>query len=142
MGVLEITVTKWDDYNPRKDQKAASWYRFDNRFPLDPKFFEFSNDQKMVWIYILSECSVRMEGKMKMNESLCAAILRIDPKLVSSTLQRYESLNLITIVRDVLDESSDSEDLAESPNIDCTGREQRGNTDCTGREQTTYPSGS
>lgn len=52
-----LSFKNWEKFNTRKDIVAPRWFAFQNSFFEDPKFFYFSNDEKIVFLYLLCEAS-------------------------------------------------------------------------------------
>lgn len=94
---MKVEIVNWEKYNPRPryDVKSASWFRCQNNFVTDPDFFDLSNDQKMIWIYLCCEASAKMAASIKINPNLIASILKVDATVVRSTLEAYENTGLI-----------------------------------------------
>lgn len=97
-----ICISSWEKYNPRKrgDTKSSSWFRCQNSFVTDPDFFDYSNDQKMIWIYLLAEASAKMSAEIKINPSLVASVLRIDTPLVIETIEAFQNSGFLTFSAD------------------------------------------
>lgn len=95
-----ICISSWEKYNPRprKDVKSSSWFRCQNTFVTDPDFFDYSNDQKMIWICLCSEASARMSAEIKINPGLIASILRVSPHVVLATLEDFERSKFLSII--------------------------------------------
>ena len=91
-----IEIQKWDKYNPRKDLKSTSWFRLENTFWTDPAFFDFSNDEKMVWVSILCQASQKMKGSIEISPSQIAALLCIAEKVVITAVDKLSKMSLIS----------------------------------------------
>jgi hypothetical protein len=48
-----LSVKNWDKYNPRKDTKHHSWFKFYNDMFLNPKVNKMDSDTKVVFFVIL-----------------------------------------------------------------------------------------
>lgn len=83
---MKVEILAWDKFNPRKDVKTASWFRMENSFCTHPDFFDLTNDQKMIWIFLLCEASKKMRSTIKVNPGIMAAILRLETHEVRNTL--------------------------------------------------------
>ncbi len=59
MADLKIRFTNWDKYNPRKDVKCHSWFRFEHGFFENPNFYDLNPEEKLTFVYILCERSKR-----------------------------------------------------------------------------------
>lgn len=103
--IIEIEILNWEKFNPRKDVKATSWFRLDNRFCVDPKFFDLSNDYKMVWIWLLSHASQELAGVVQINLSLVSTMITMPADDVLDCLKIFEKRNVIKIRGDLRDAS-------------------------------------
>lgn len=93
---MKLTVVNWEKFNPRKDLKRPSWFRFENEFFVDPDFFDLDNGSKLVWIYLLCEASRRnREGKIDINVGLAASILKLEQTHVSETIKILIEMSVI-----------------------------------------------
>lgn len=63
--ILKITISNWDKFNPKRDQKTYTWLRLDNRIAYDPKLFGLSPGQKYGFIMMLCEASSRNSGSIE-----------------------------------------------------------------------------
>lgn len=51
---IEIEVTNWETYNPRKDLKKPSWFRLENDLLTGSKYFDLSPTEKLLMVLIFS----------------------------------------------------------------------------------------
>ncbi len=99
---VQIEILNWDKYNPRKDIKSTSWLRLENNFCMSPDLFDLTNDQKMIWIFVLCEASKRQQGVIAFNAGLAAAVLRMPVEDAVSTIDVLETKGLVALrARDV-----------------------------------------
>lgn len=85
---MEIEIINWDKYfKPRKGIQSTSWLRLQNDFWRSHKFFDLDNDQKMIWVAILSIASEKMKAIIKINTGSIAVNLRIKKSLVENTIK-------------------------------------------------------
>lgn len=56
-----IEILNWQKYNPRNDIKHPSWFRMEHSFFDNAEFYEFSPEQKLVWIYLLCQASKKSQ---------------------------------------------------------------------------------
>lgn len=96
--MIEIQIKNWDKFNPRKDVKSASWFRFDNSFFTNPTFFVASSDTKIVWCYLLCCASQKMSGKIKISKEMICALLRISEKSFNDGIAFLISADCIELV--------------------------------------------
>lgn len=57
MDSVEITITNWDKYNPKRDQKSYSWFRLNNNWYLDPKIITLTASEKFLFLALLCHAS-------------------------------------------------------------------------------------
>lgn len=94
---MQVEIVNWEKFNPRKDLKSSSWFRLENNFCTHPDFFDLTNDQKMVWIYLLCEASRKQSNVVTCNAALVAAMLKIPHEVVTDTLQLFEKKEIVTL---------------------------------------------
>lgn len=92
-----VEIVNWEKYNPRKDLKTSSWFRLENNFCTHHELFDYTNDQKMVWIYLMCEASKSQSPSVTINANLVATLLRIDASIVTDTIQSFENTGLVTL---------------------------------------------
>lgn len=51
-----IHVPQWKAYNPRRDIKHPTWFRFDKTIITDPKNLDITGREILAWIYVLTLC--------------------------------------------------------------------------------------
>jgi hypothetical protein len=88
--IIEINIKNWEKFNPRKDVKSTSWFRFENNFFDDPDFYCLKNDQKLIWIYLLSISSKEYCSAIKINSIQMQEILKIPENFIFETLTKLE----------------------------------------------------
>lgn len=67
MDSLTITILKYKEYKGRSDVKNNSWFRLSNRFLEDADFYDFTAEEKLVWIYFLSISSQKNAAKVSIS---------------------------------------------------------------------------
>jgi len=92
---VRIEILNWDRFNIRKDVKATSWLRFQNNFCIDPDFWNFNPEERMVWIYILCESSQRYKQEISIEIEQISAIMRLNIKNVRSGIEKLVQLGAI-----------------------------------------------
>lgn len=109
--MIELQIKNWDDFNPRKDVKSASWFRFDNSFFTNPTFFNATSDTKIIWCYLLCCASQKMSGKIKISKEMISPQDRkfIAEVLVSDQFKVVEYQKKEGRLIFALDSSSESE---------------------------------
>lgn len=97
MDWITIEILNWDKYNPRKDLKATTWVRLQNSLFEDPSFFEFSHAELLTWIYLLSQCSKKLSGTIRLSFAHAERIARLKRKDVESAIEKLESLQCVRV---------------------------------------------
>lgn len=98
---VKIKVTNFDKYNPRRDQKKATWFRLDCDFWRGPDFFSYSNDEKMIFIALLSECGAKMRDETTVDIAYIASMLKLETIDTKSALEKFERDGFISIISDI-----------------------------------------
>lgn len=94
---MQIEVINWEKYNPRKDVKHSSWLRLENKTWRDPKLFDLSNDEKMVWIAVLCIASEENKSTFFISINQIALNLRIKTNVVEATIEKLQQLELVHV---------------------------------------------
>lgn len=100
MEFIEITIPKWESYNPRKDLKATTWLRLQNTLFEDPSFFEFTHEELNFWVYILCLASRKQAGKVKIMLAHAERVGRFSQEAIDSALKKLVILGTIEITED------------------------------------------
>lgn len=96
MAEIKIQLDSWDRFNPRKDVKNPSWFRMENSLFENAKFFDFSLQEKAVFLYILSMASKVNSSKVTIFTEHAQKIGGIPEDLLLSTIEKLkknETLN-------------------------------------------------
>jgi len=96
-GAVKITVTNWDRYNPKRAQRTYTWLRLNNDILTGMDLYDCDADEKLIWVFILCECSKKNNGTINFNTKYCGSCLKIPPKKVSNALNLFTEIGLITI---------------------------------------------
>jgi hypothetical protein len=96
---VEIEIVNWSNYTARKDVKATSWFRLENRWWRDPKFEQLDSHGKLVWISILSIGSERLRPCFTISPRMVAAILNIQEKQVLEAIETLKEMGCIKLPR-------------------------------------------
>ena len=91
-----VTIPNFEKYNPRKDVKSSSWFRMENDFFLDPDIFGLNLQEKIVYIYLITQASKSNGKQFKLNISLCASVLSIKISDFEESLKKLNDINKIT----------------------------------------------
>jgi hypothetical protein len=96
-----VEIMNWDKFNPRRDVKSTSWFRLQNTFWQDHKFFELDNDGKMVWIALLSTASQEQKGDIEINPDLIGAVLKVGRKKILKVLGILEEKHCVRVTSEL-----------------------------------------
>jgi hypothetical protein len=92
-----ITILNWEKYNPRKDIKSTSWFRLQNSLFEDPNFFDFSPEELLLWIYLLSMASKKQDGQVRLSLAHAEKIGRLTLGIIESALEKLKSLGCVEV---------------------------------------------
>lgn len=95
--MIEVTIIKWDHYQPRKDIKVNSWFRLNNNLFEDSDFFDFSCQEMMAWIYLLSLASKKNSCTFCLNFNHVNKIGRIKSNDMISALDKLECYSIVKL---------------------------------------------
>lgn len=93
-----ITVNGWEKYNPRRDYKRPWWFGFNNNFFFDPDFYEFNDQERLLWIYILCETSrYNKNGELKFNFDHATKVLNQNKRQIQSGIDKLVANSIVSI---------------------------------------------
>ena len=96
MASVVLIVLNWDKYNPRKDVKNPSWFRFEHGFFNHWQFYDFNAFDIRAWLYILCEASVRNEGgKVTVNLEHAHRVARIAEDELFTAIEKLKEKQVI-----------------------------------------------
>lgn len=98
-GELQISINKWDEYNPRKDIKNPSWLRFENDFFFSAKLFDLDNEERLAWIFLLCHASSKNQPTFVLTAEYVASFSRVPITKVNSAIKKLETKQCITVTR-------------------------------------------
>lgn len=122
MEFIEITIPKWEIYNPRRDLKATTWVRLQNTIFEDPQFFEFTHEELNFWVYILCVASRKQTGSFKIMQAHAERVGRFSPEAIDSALKKLIILGIIEIVEDARDVDVTRTSRGRNVDVTCTSR--------------------
>lgn len=85
--LIEISIPKWADYNPRSDRANYSWFRFQNEFFTDQKLFGLTDTQLMLFVFCLCEASKKSNQDVILNLDFVSAVRKIPADKVLKDLR-------------------------------------------------------
>lgn len=93
---IYVEIINWNKFNPRKDVKHSSWFRFDHSIFEHPDFDDFTHSDMVTWLYLLSLAS-KCNGKDIVVHTMHAERLaRINFKDLVTALHKLNKINAIT----------------------------------------------
>lgn len=96
--LINIKITKWADYNPRKDFKKPWWFALSNTLVEDSDFFSFNHGEFKTWIYILSQASKKKCESINVDLNHADRVSNISKKDFLSSIKKLESMQMITVI--------------------------------------------
>lgn len=94
---MKITITKWEEYNYRKDVNAPRWFRFEHNFFENHEFYDFTHAEMVSWIYLLCLASKKNQGTILINKRHVEHIGRIRFKDFENAIKKLEEIQCITV---------------------------------------------
>lgn len=94
---LTITIVNYDKYKGRKDVENNSWFRLSNRFLEDSDFFDFSSEEKLVWIYLLSVASQKNTAKLVVNHRHAHHVCGLSLPSINSAVKKLSKIGILKI---------------------------------------------
>jgi hypothetical protein len=96
---VKIRIINWQKYNPRNDYKTMPWIRFQTDFFFSETAFELSNDERLIWIFLLTLGGRKNSEIISCGNEYIGSMTRVKPSVVEKALKKLESLQCIEIVR-------------------------------------------
>lgn len=90
-----VTIVNYEKYKGRKDVENNSWFRMSNRFLEDSDFFEFSHEEKLVWIYLLSLASQKNSARIHVSHQHAHQVCNISAKSINSSIEKLCKLGIL-----------------------------------------------
>ena len=97
MKVYYVSVNKWSDFNPRKDLKNPTWFRMENRFLESVTGLALTNDERVIWIYLLSQRTKTAHDLFAISSSHVSFVCRVQLSELESCLKKLQDCDLISI---------------------------------------------
>lgn len=96
MEEIEITIVNWEKYNPPKERvKYPTWFRMQRDTAISSGLEGLSAEQCWVWVQLLSECSRKNSGTIKIKPRRLAELSQVTEKTVFTTLYLLSKNNTI-----------------------------------------------
>jgi hypothetical protein len=98
--MIKIKFLNWDKYNKRKDYKRQWWFAMANDFPIDPKFYNFKNDEKLCFVYLLCEASKQdTNGEVSIIPEHHSRLWNVSIKTLEQVIDLLESVQIANVIR-------------------------------------------
>ena len=98
MAKIVVRVKNFEKYKGRGDVANNSWFRCSNRLLEDPDFFDFTAQELLVWIYILSVSSQKNVAELHINARHLHTITRIEEKAALIAIRKLSKIKVLDIV--------------------------------------------
>lgn len=100
MESIKLKFKNWDRFQPRKDYKRPHWFALANDFSLDQKFYHFSNEEKLCFVFLLCEASRQNKrGEITLIVDHWCRIQNMPRKILLQTLEKIESVQIANVDR-------------------------------------------
>jgi len=94
---IVVSVLKFEELNPQKKVKKPTWFRFQHDLFEDARFFDFSDAEIKVWIYLLCRASKEgATGKVTLNLEHAHRVGRISAENLHRALKKLTSKRIVT----------------------------------------------
>lgn len=97
---MELTILKWNKYNPRKDIKHPSWFALSNRFLEDPDLFGFEPIDLKAMLYLFCQASQRNSPDITVNFSHAERVCLIKSKNLKAAIEKLSKIGAVRICTD------------------------------------------
>ena len=94
---VEIKFCNWEQYNRRaKEYKNPVWFSFQNDFATNRNFYDFTDQQRLIFIYLLCEASQQNKaGSLTIEVEHFCYHTRQKPKDVHATIQKLMQKQIV-----------------------------------------------
>lgn len=92
-----VLLPNFEKYNQRRDVKSSSWFRMENDFFLDPDIHALNSNEKIVYIYLITQASKSNGKQFKLSISLCASVLSIKISDFQECLEKLNEIKKISL---------------------------------------------
>lgn len=95
MEFIEVKVVGWDKYNPRKDRKNHTWFKFSNDFFNSQSMFSCTVSEQVLFISVLCMCSKKCSDTVSLNMEWCS---KVCSDTVYNTHQIFKKLEQLKVI--------------------------------------------
>lgn len=96
MADIRVTILNFEEYKGRKDVTHNSWFRCSNRLLEDPDFYDFSAEEMLVWVYLLSIASQKNSECITISYPHAQSVARLKEKDVNSAIKKLKNIKVIS----------------------------------------------
>lgn len=99
MKGIWVKILGFEKYKGRADVAHNSWFRCSNRLLEDPDFFDFTAEEKLVWIYLLSIASQKNTSDIHVSHQHAHHVCRLSEKAVTTAIEKLCEIKVIKRLR-------------------------------------------
>ena len=96
--IESVEIRNFEKYKGRRNYANNTWFRCSNRLLEDPDFYDFSAQELLVWIYVLSIASQKDVHIVPINARHVQQFARATPDIVLSAMRKLSKINVLTFV--------------------------------------------
>ena len=95
--LIKLKFNNWSKYQPRKDHKHPRWLAISNELPIDRKFVQLSEQEKLIFLYLLCETSKQAKhGICEVMPDLLSRLWNANKKTIVQTIEKLTELSIST----------------------------------------------
>lgn len=99
MDTFEIKILNFTKFKARKDIARPTWFALSNRFIEDFEFFDFTHEEKLIWIYFLSLASQKDQDVIHVSVHHANHVCQFSKKGVSTAIEKLKKIKCIEVAR-------------------------------------------
>lgn len=99
MATFQIRILNFEKYKGRTDVVHNSWFRCSNRILEDHEFFDFTHEELLVWIYLLSISSQKNTSDIVVSHQHAHQVCRLSEIAVTSAVEKLCKIKCIERIR-------------------------------------------
>lgn len=93
--MIEITIPNWAKYNPRNDRAISTWFRFQNDFFTDQKMYGCTDQQLLLFMFLLCEASKSRPTAIQINVGYVAHMRKTTEAKIISDLEELRKRGVV-----------------------------------------------
>ena len=95
--IVSISINKWEDYQPRKDLKALTWFRVNTNIFDGNTYFKIKNDGLVVLLFVLSIAAKDNENEFELDLEFAEDKLKYKKAYILDTLNKLQEIQLLRV---------------------------------------------